>query len=505
MATLHSTIYDLLIVGGGINGAGVAADAAGRGLSVFLCEQGDLAGATSSASSKLIHGGLRYLEHKEFRLVKEALAEREILLKIAPHLVQPLRFILPHRSHLRPAWMLRMGLFLYDHMAKRDVIEGSKQVRFTANSPLKPEIRKGFMYSDCWVDDARLVLANAQSARQNGAVIRTQTRCTGARRVPEHNIWVVDLEDNLTGQKFQVSSRCVVNAAGPWVRTLFDSAFQIPSPRGVRLIKGSHIIVPRFQDWPGAFILQNTDKRIVFVLPFQDDFHLIGTTDKHYIGDPSKVSIDQEEIDYLVNVVNDHFVVKLNAHDVVRTYSGVRALCDDESEDPSAMTRDYTLEVSDHQGQMPLLSIFGGKITTYRKLSESVMARLAPWYPKMGASRTATTPLPGSSRAFKSLHDIQAMLTDLYPEMPENLIRRFARSYGINSLKILGNASTLVDLGRDFGAQLTKAEVDYLVKEEWAVNVDDILWRRSKLGLRLTLEQVGALEAYLCEHTSTKT
>ncbi|MFE8072651.1 glycerol-3-phosphate dehydrogenase [Marinobacteraceae bacterium S3BR75-40.1] len=497
MPTLSSTTFDLFIVGGGINGTGIAADAAGRGLSVGLCEQGDLAGATSSASSKLIHGGLRYLEHKEFRLVKEALAERETLLRAAPHLVQPLRFTLPHLKHLRPAWMLRTGLFMYDHLSKRVSLPGSKSVKFGPNSPLKPEIRKGFMYSDCWVDDARLVILNAVAARRKGADIRTRTRCIGARRLSDRQVWEIKLENVLDHSVETLYAKAMVNAAGPWAERLFDEALTEPSSRHLRLIKGSHIVVPKFHDWPGAFILQNNDGRIVFVLPFQDDYNLIGTTDKAYEGDPQSVKIDDEEIDYLLDVVNNHFVKRLERKDIVATYSGVRALCDDESTDPSAMTRDYTLDLSAPQEQTPLLSVFGGKITTYRKLAEAALARLAPWFSQMGPSWTHTMTLPGASQHTPDLAALRELLEELYPAFPERLLNRYARAYGTLAIRFLGNAQTPEDLGHDFGHGLYQREVDYLVREEWAHTAEDILWRRTKLSLRFTAEEKDALETYL--------
>lgn len=497
MPTLSVKLYDLVIVGGGINGAGVAADAAGRGLSVLLCEQGDLAGATSAASSKLIHGGLRYLEHREFRLVREALAERETLLSIAPHLVQPLRFTLPHQPHLRPSWMIRAGLFLYDHLAKRDRLSGSASVRFDGSSPLKPDIRKGFTYSDCWVDDARLVVTNALSARRNGADIRTRTRCVHARRQLDQNAWEVQLEELATGARETVRTRALVNAAGPWAESLFASTTDLTSPRKLKLIKGSHLVVNRFHDWPGAFILQNTDRRIVFVLPFEDDYAIIGTTDRAYQGNPRDVGIDDEETDYLLDVVNSHFNHTLNRRDIVGSFSGVRALCDDESTDPSAMTRDYTLEVDAEDNRLPMLSIFGGKITTYRKLAESVMARLQPWFPQMSEPWTHRKPLPGSARHLKSLPEVRDLLAEIYPRMPDKLLNRFARSYGTLTLGILGNAKTFEDLGQHFGAGLTEREVDYLVQHEWAETAEDILWRRTKLAIRVEPQQRQALEAYL--------
>ena len=499
MNTLPATpVYDLFVIGGGINGTGIAADAAGRGLSVMLCEQGDLAGATSSASSKLVHGGLRYLEHYEFRLVKEALAERETLLSIAPHLVWPLRFTLPHRPHLRPAWMIRSGLFLYDYLASRVTLPSSKGVRFSSNSPLQGNMNKGFEYSDCWVDDARLVIHNALSAQQHLARIETRTRCISAVRLADQGVWQIVCEQVATGQRETIYARAVVNAAGPWVNKVFDQTLtEQKAPHGIRLIKGSHIVVKRFHEHDGAFILQNTDRRIVFVLPFQDDFSLIGTTDQEYQGDPAQVRIDQGEIDYLLNIVNEHFVSQLTEADIVHHYSGVRPLCDDESNDPSAITRDYTLELDSLEDSLPLLSIYGGKITTYRKLAESALRKLQPFFPNMGENWTAKQPLIGASTEYDSLDKILALLHSSYPQLPAKLLQRFSRSYGLLGLELLGGAQQVHELGQCFGADLYAQEVDYLMQHEWAQTPDDVLWRRTKLGLRFSDSEVKQLAGYM--------
>ncbi len=497
MTTTTPTLVDLLVIGGGINGTGVAADAAGRGLSVLLCEQNDLASATSSASSKLIHGGLRYLEHYEFRLVKESLTEREVLLKIAPHLVQPLRFTLPHRPHLRPAWMLRSGLFLYDHLSKRAILPAAHGVRFDSSSPLKDDIKRGFEYSDCWVDDARLVVSNALAARQRGARILPRHRCLSAQRDEANKLWRVTLVNQASGARQEVHARALVNAAGPWVNRVFAETLELPSPHKIRLIKGSHIIVPRFHDYPGAFILQNSDQRIVFVLPYQDDFHLIGTTDQEHPGDPAAVSISPEEIQYLLAVVNDHFKAQLKADQIISHYSGVRPLRDDESSDPSAITRDYTLELIHHQGSCPLLAIFGGKITTYRRLAEAALEQLRPFFPHMGEAWTATTPLPGASLDTPSLPAIQQRIQDAHPWLPASLARRFSHSYGTLCLDFLQGITGQDELGQEFGHGLYQVEVDYLRKQEWATQADDILWRRTKLGLKFSPLQRQQLERYL--------
>ncbi|MGB8714133.1 MAG: glycerol-3-phosphate dehydrogenase [Onishia taeanensis] len=484
-------LLDLFVVGGGINGVGIANDAAGRGLRVGLCEQADLANATSSASSKLIHGGLRYLEHREFRLVREALHEREVLLKKAPHIVWPLRFILPHQPHLRPAWMIRAGLFLYDHLSQRASLPSSKGLRFDDTSPLKPAITRGFEYSDCWVDDARLVVLNALQAQEQGAEIMTRTRCIEARE--EDGAWRITLEDRDTGRQITRRAKTLVNAAGPWVESFISGKTTRRSRYGIRMIQGSHLVVPRINVDERAYILQNHDGRIVFVLPYQQDFSLIGTTDRRYEGDPAKVDASDEETDYILDVVNAHFRETLSRNDIVTTFSGVRPLCDDESADPSAMTRDYTLDLDDEGA--PLLSIFGGKITTYRRLAEAAMGKLAPLLPSMGPSWTAERALPGGD--IGSQDAFMARLVRDYPFLGESRARRMASSYGSLCLSFLGDAHREEDLGEAFGAGLTAAEVDYLLEREWARDAEDILWRRTKLGLRLSADEMNRLSRYI--------
>jgi glycerol-3-phosphate dehydrogenase len=486
-------IHDLLVIGGGINGAGIAADAAGRGLNVLLCEMNDLASSTSSNSSKLIHGGLRYLEYYEFRLVREALAERETLLKNAPHIIWPLRFRLPHRRHLRPSWMIRIGLFMYDNLAKRATLKGSHGIKFGKNSPVVDSITKGFEYSDAWVDDARMVVLNAMAARDKGARIMTRTRCSNAKRVDD--IWQVTLHDNLTGQQQVVKTKALVNAAGPWVTRIFDDALKIPSPKQIRLIKGSHIIVPRIHNESQAYILQNEDKRIAFVIPYEDDFSLIGTTDIEHIGDPATACISKEETDYLISVVNAHFKQQISTKDIVATYSGVRPLLDDESDSAAAVTRDYTFEVDAPQGQAPLLSVFGGKITTYRKLSEAAVNGIISHFPDAGKCWTADAALPGGD--FDNQHDLQTSLQRQYSWLPRKIINRYVRSYGTLSHKICGGLNSLEDMGQNFGAGLYQREVEYLIEHEWAIDLEDIIWRRSKLSLQLTAAEKIELERFI--------
>jgi len=495
---LSTELYDIAVIGGGINGSGIAADAAGRGLSVFLCEKDDLASHTSSASSKLIHGGLRYLEHYEFRLVREALAEREVLLAKAPHIVKPLRFILPHRPHLRPAWMIRAGLFLYDHLGKREKLAASTSVRFGRRSPLKAEIKRGFEYSDCWVDDARLVLLNAMAAREQGAHVHTRTRCVGAQR--GKGFWHLQLEC-ADGSRYSIRARALVNAAGPWVARFIRDDLKQDSPYGIRLIQGSHIIVPRLFDGERAYILQNEDKRIVFAIPYQQRYTLIGTTDREYQGDPAKVAISEEEIDYLLRVSNAHFKHQLGRGDVLHTFAGVRPLCDDESDNPAAITRDYTLALSGQPGEAPLLSVFGGKLTTYRKLAESALAQLAPFFPAMGPAWTASARLPGGED-MASAAELSRALLARHPWLDALIAERWACTYGSRTWRLLGEADTPAGLGEHFGAGLYRLEVDYLIRHEWVTDAEDILWRRTKLGLELAPEARTRLQQYLLGRTA---
>lgn len=483
---------DLLIVGGGINGAGIALDALGRGLSVRLVEQNDFASATSSNSSKLIHGGLRYLEYYEFRLVREALAEREVLLHKAPHLVKPLRFILPHRPHLRPAWMIRCGLFLYDTLGGRSSLQRSHGVRFGENDPLKPKLKKGFEYTDCWVDDARLVVTNLMDARERGAQVENYMRCEKA--TPTEDGWLVTLKNIHTDETETVKAKCLVNAAGPWAQSFIEGRLETKSPRKIRLIKGSHIIVPRTHVGPHSYILQNEDNRIVFVIPYLKDYTIIGTTDKEHQGTPETVAIDDEEIEYLLKVYNDHFRQQLSREDIVADYSGVRPLCDDESDDPAAITRDYTLELEKVGGKSPLLSIFGGKLTTYRKLAEAAMNQLIPVFPTLGESWTKQAILPGGDAP---RHAVAREMTQRAGFVPEATRSRWLESYGTRYRLIVGEAQCWADLGEDLGGGLTTAEIDYLVEQEWAVTAEDILMRRTKLYLIGPADLKDKVAAYL--------
>ncbi len=490
-----STVYDLLVIGGGINGAGIARDAAGRGLSVLLVEQDDIASATSQWSTKLIHGGLRYLEYYEFRLVAEALAEREVVLRIAPHLVHPLSFVLPHEPHLRPAWMIRVGLFMYDHLGGRKTLPGSYGVDLVSSkwsAGLKHRFRKGFVYSDAQVDDARLVLVNALDAKERGAHVRTRTKLVGAVR--ENGLWKATLASR--GAREEVSARVLVNTAGPWVKEVLDLV-RSPKPGegNVRHVKGSHIVVPRVHDEAHAYILQNADNRIVFVIPWQDRYSLIGTTDIP-VDAFLHPHISDDEVQYLLDLANVYLERPLSRADIVWTYSGVRPLYDDGASDPSAVTRDYVLKV-DADGGAPVLSSFGGKITTYRKLAEHALRELAPYFPGMKGPWTADAPLPGGDIAGANFEAWVAELRRRYPGIDGSIVGALAHRHGSRATRILEDARTTADLGRDFGAGLTQREVDYLVREEWAVTAEDVLWRRTKCGLPMTQAQRDAVAEYL--------
>jgi glycerol-3-phosphate dehydrogenase len=482
--------FDIAVIGGGINGCGVARDAAGRGLSVVLFERGDLAGATSSASTKLIHGGLRYLEQYAVRLVGEALTERAVLRRIAPHLVHPLKFILPHHKGLRPRWMLRIGLFLYDHLGNRGGLPSAHALDLTAipeGAPLKPEYRHGFSYSDCWTDDSRLVVTNAIGARELGADIRTRTTVSSARR--EGDLWRVETTDGAV-----VHARALVNAAGPWVNEAL-ALTGLNAPHGVRLVQGSHITVPKLYDHDAAYIFQNGDGRVVFAIPYRDDFTLIGTTDLERKHPDDKVEATPDEIAYMCRAVSDYFKAEVTPADVVWAYAGVRALADEGGGAAQEATRDYVLTLDAGEGRAPLVSVYGGKITTYRRLAEGVMAKLAPHLAKPGRPWTATKPLPGGDAG--GADTLVAALTAAYPALPATLMRRLALAYGSRAKSVLGEARTLADLGDVFAADLSAREVDYLAKQEWAQTAEDVLWRRTKLGLHATPDQTARLDAYM--------
>ncbi len=480
-------LYDIAVIGGGINGAGIARDAAGRGLKVLLAEQNDFAWATSSASTKLIHGGLRYLEYYEFRLVSESLAEREVMLRIAPHIIWPLEFVLPHEKHLRPAWMIRTGLFLYDHIGGRSSLPKSRSVGLAPDghgAGLKPEFHRGFAYYDAWVDDARLVVLTLSSARAHGATVLARTRCIGARR--EGDVWSVTLRDQASGKESEIRSRILVNAAGPWVKSLLERELKIQSPGQVRLVKGSHIVVPRIHDKRYAYILQNPDRRVVFLIPYEREFTLIGTTDVQVTPQDLPAAISPGEVAYLCAAASRYSARQVTTDQVVWSYSGVRPLYDDGSEDPSAITRDYVL-LLDEQGP-PLLSVFGGKITTYRKLAEHVMDKLARWIPAHRAWTHAEA-LPGGDFGGRDYSALLAEFRARYSELDPHWLARLLRRHGTLSGKILDDAKTVADLGENFGGGLFERELAYLVAHEWARSGDDVLWRRTKCGLHMNAVQ----------------
>lgn len=479
---------DLLVIGGGVNGAGVARDAVGRGLSVLLCEKGDLAEGTSSRSGKYIHGGLRYLEYYEFRLVREALIEREVLLAAAPHIVWPLRLILPHSAEQRPRWLIRLGLFLYDHLGGRKRLPGSRSVNLRSapeGAPLREAYRNAFAYSDCWVDDSRLVVLNAVDAARLGAEVATRTACVSARR--EGELWRVVLQEESGGKTRSVLARALVNTAGPWVETVLGNVAGVNAQRRVRLVKGSHIILKRWWDGDHGYVLQNSDRRLIFVNPYLDDFALVGTTDIPFDGRAEDVAIDAAEVDYLLDVLNRYFKVALAPNDVLADYSGVRPLFDDdESKGASAVTRDYELELDGGSGRAPILSAFGGKITTYRKLSEAALERLRPFFPKMGGGWTDSAPLPGGDIPDANFESWFAGFCSAYPWLPEGLALHYARAFGTDAARIVEGATALDDLGRCFGGFLYEREVRWLIDHEWARTPDDVLSRRSKHGLFLS-------------------
>ncbi len=493
---MSEIVYDLFVVGGGINGCGIARDAQGRGYSVFLAEMNDLASGTSRAATKLIHGGLRYLEHYEFRLVRESLMEREVLWANAPHIIWPLRFVLPHHKGLRPAWFLRLGLFIYDHLGGRKLLPATKTIDMrtdVSGQPLKPLFSKGFEYSDCWVDDARMVVLNAMDAAVRGAVIRTRTKVVSARR--ENGIWAVTL--NCDGQSETVYARMLVNAAGPWVDQVIGQALGKNNAHNVRLVQGSHIIVPKIFEHDRCYIFQNADNRIIFAIPYERDYTLIGTTDQDYPGNPANVEISKAEIDYLCGAASEYFAKPVLPTDVVWTYSGVRPLFDDGASKAQEATRDYVLKVDGTASEGAVLNIFGGKITTYRRLSEHVLEKIEE---VLGAKRgtwTRVAPLPGGDFPAKGFEVLVGKVRRDYPFLDVRRATRLVRLYGTKALVLLGAAKTLADMGPAFGPDLTGAEVDYLVENEWAKTADDILWRRTKAGLGLGKGDELRLAAYL--------
>jgi len=488
-------LIDLLIIGGGINGAGIARDAAGRGLSVVLVEQGDLASATSQSSSKLIHGGLRYLEQYEFRLVREALREREVLLHLAPHIIRPLMFVLPHDPSMRPVWMIKAGLWLYDHLGGHVTLPGSKQLTFPHleySAGLSSTFRTGFIYSDCRVDDSRLTVINAVSAREKGATVLTRTRFESAKRVD--GVWEAVIQP-AAGEKRTLRAKGIVNAAGPWVAKVLDAIEDDRITAKVRLVKGSHIVVPKVHSQGHAFLLQNPDKRVVFVIPFEGAYSLIGTTDIAVTSVEEGAKITDAEVDYLVAAANRFLAKPVTKEDVVWSYAGVRPLYDDGSADPSKVTRDYVPKLDEENGKAPLLTLFGGKITTYRRLAEETLSRLKPFYPGMRGEWTATEELPGGDVGhFNAFRDA---MRARYPNIGRDIVEGIVRRHGSRAPKILRDAKYTEGLGRNFGGGLTQHEIEYFVAEEWAQTTDDVLWRRTKCGLHMTPEQRQAVAEFM--------
>lgn len=490
--------YDIFVVGGGINGCGIARDAAGRGFSVFLAEMNDLASGTSSGSTKLVHGGLRYLEHFEFRLVREALKERERLWRMAPHIIWPLRFVLPHHKGLRPAWLLRLGLFLYDHLGGRKALPPTAMRDLQADPMgrvLNGEGRKAFEYSDCWVDDARLVVLNAMDAAARGADIRTNARMISARR--ESGVWQITVENTATRETETVVAKMLVNAAGPWISDVGAALEGAAPEHKVRLVKGSHIVVNRLYEDERCFFFQNTDGRIFFTIPYEGDFTLIGTTDEDFAGDPGTVAASEGEIDYLLTAVSGYMVRPVTRNDIVWTYSGVRPLYDDGAAKAQEATRDYVLKVSGMQGQAPLLDVIGGKITTYRRLAEAALSHIETALGHRGAPWTAESALPGGDFEPEALSAQLRALCQTYPFLNPGHASALLRRYGTLVRAVLGEASSYEDLGEHFGSALYAAEVDYLIDREWARTAEDILWRRTKLGLRVAQIDISRLEGYI--------
>lgn len=497
-------IHDVFIAGGGINGCGIARDAVGRGYSVYLAEMKDLASGTSSWSTKLIHGGLRYLEHYEFRLVREALMEREVLWGMAPHIIWPLRFVLPLHKDMRPGWLIRLGLFLYDHIGGRKALPATKVLDLTrdpAGKPLKDRFRKAFEYSDCWVNDARLVALNARDAADRGATIRTRAKVVSARR--EGGLWAIVVEDVLSGARDTVKAKLFVNAAGPWVDKLLQNAAG-SNTHNVRLVQGSHIVVKKKFSDPRAYFFQNNDGRIFFAIPYEQDFTLIGTTDRDYKGDPADVKITDDEIDYLCAGASEYFKEPVTRADMVWSYSGVRPLYDDGASKAQEATRDYVLKAVGGEGEPQMLNVFGGKITTYRKLAESMLEKIEAVLGAKGKPWTEGATLPGGDFDRNGFGGLVSRLRTEKPWLPGALAERLVRLYGTRAFAITKSAAGMTDLGRVFGGDLTEAEVNYLMDQEWAVDAEDVLWRRTKLGLKLNADSVTALEAYMQERRSVR-
>ncbi len=492
--------YDILVIGGGVNGCGIARDAAGRGLKVALCEKDDLAQATSSASSKLFHGGLRYLEHYKFRLVRESLIERELLLKAMPHISWPMRFVLPHHDGLRSAWLLRLGLFIYDHLGGRKILPAAKTLNLLedeAGTPLKDSYVKGFEYSDCWVEDSRLVVLNALDASNRGADIFTRTIVKNAWR--DGNLWRAEVQTAGNDASREIRAKAIVNAGGPWVSEILNQRLGQNSKESVRLVRGSHIVTKKLFDHDKPYIFQQADGRIVFAMPYQTYFTLIGTTDKDHDAELDEVVCTPEEQTYLLNAASEYFQSPVTDEDVVWSYSGVRPLYEDNASEATEATRDYVLSLQDADQMTPLLNVFGGKITTHRRLAEMALRKLVPYFPLAAEPWTAGVALPGGDFPVDGVDPLVQQLERSFSFLTPEWALRLVRAYGTNASKIMGDAKTASDLGRDFGATLTEAELNWLIKKEWAQSADDVLWRRSKLGLFMNSTQKMELAQWFAE------
>ncbi len=491
-------MYDIFIVGGGVNGVGIARDAAGRGLSVALCEQADLAQATSSASTKLFHGGLRYLEYYEFRLVRQALIERERLLQAMPHISWPLRFVLPHHKGLRPRWLIRLGLFIYDHLGGRKVLPATKSLDLTSDVTgvvLKDSYTHGYEYSDCWVEDARLVVLNARDAADRGAEILTRTRMTSAER--QGDIWKITLNDQESGATREIESKTIVNAGGPWVEDIIRNGLRMNTSDKIRLVRGSHIVTKQLFTHGKPYIFQQGDGRIVFAIPYETDFTLIGTTDAEQTEDPSKAVCTPEEADYLLKAASEYFAKPVTHDDIVWTYAGVRPLYDDGASSATDATRDYVLKIEGGKGQAPLLNIFGGKITTYRRLAEKAVEMLRPYHDDLDPAWTAGLPLPGGDFPVDGVKTLTSVIQGGYPFLDPAWALRLVRAYGTDTPKMLGDATSLESLGIHFGWNLYEREVCWLMDKEWARTAEDVLYRRSKIGLRVSEDDKDRLETWM--------
>ncbi|KIN61988.1 Aerobic glycerol-3-phosphate dehydrogenase [Sulfitobacter noctilucicola] len=517
-------ILDLFVIGGGINGCGIARDAVGRGFTVELAEMNDLASATSSASTKLFHGGLRYLEYWEVRLVREALVERETLLKAMPHISWPMRFVLPFHPDMRfegdtptskllnvvmpwmkgrrPAWLIRLGLFMYDNLGGRQILKGTTSISLRGTpegNPLQDRFEKAYEYSDCWIEDSRLVVLNARDAQARGARINVRTKVIAAEQV--NGVWQVTLEDRDNGQTRQVRAKMLVNAGGPWVENVIRNTVRINSSEGVRLVRGSHIVTRKLYDHDKCYFFQGEDGRIIFTIPYENDFTLIGTTDAEHTDVSEKPVCTPEERDYLLNFASNYFKNPVTVDDVVWTYSGVRPLYDDGASSATAATRDYVLKVDQSAGA-PILNVFGGKITTYRKLAESALEKIVPFFEEARDPWTAGVALPGGDFAVDGVDALREKLCAQYSFLSERWAARLIKAYGTESFDVLGEAKTAEDLGQNFGADLTAREANWLVEREFARKADDIVWRRSKLGLRMSDEEIASLEQWLADRAA---